>query len=286
MNWGVRIAAIILITGGLVWVNMDRGSESTVVSIPQADEDSDVAIQKPSIDRQLSLPRDDMSPSSRLRPEQGLLEELAVPSSSEPKKPEFVLQHLPSSLNDSDSRVRSVADELSPEVTAWLQPAEQVRKWVLLFTQAAEGKIVYQDRPFLLGLAEFEVEEVEERFYLSVKNFERYHALVTVLENLPVDKLIAYYRAWYPLLEEAFGELGLPGAFDERFAEVLDRILAVNVLVPPIELKKSLSVTYKYRDPELEGASQLEKMLWRMGPQNTIKIQDIAYRIKRERLRK
>jgi hypothetical protein len=33
-------------------------------------------------------------------------------------------------------------------------------------------------------------------------------------------------------------------------------------------------------DPALESASQIEKCLWRMGPENARKIQDLANRLK------
>ena len=183
--------------------------------------------------------------------------------------PAFELQASPESLNDSDTQVRSVTEELSPEATEWLKPDEQLRKWALLVAQAAEGNTLYTGRPCTFKLAEFALEERGERYFVSTQNFDRYGVIINVLANLPADKLVAYYRDWYPLLEEAFGELGLPGSFDEQVDSMIERILAVEVLLPPIELKKPTSVTYKFLDPKLEAASQIDKWLCRMGPENT-----------------
>lgn len=274
MNWGVRIIAILAILGGLVWLNWERFSE-------ESNGPSTYKFEETVADQAENLPfiRDTQSDQDNRDTYKGNMADTAsMPS----KLPTFELQASPESLNDSDTQVRSVAEELSPDATNWLKPDEQFRKWVLLVTQAAEGKTLYTDRPFTFKLLEFELEERDDRYFVSPQNFKRYDVVVDVLSKIPADKLVAYYRDWYPLLEKAFGELGLPGSFDERVDSMIERVLAVDVLMPPIELKKPTTVTYKYLDPKLESASQIDKWLWRMGPENTRKMQTFASRLKQE----
>lgn len=274
MNWSIRIAAILVITGGLIWLNWDRFSEQSME--PKALDEEIVQSEVLPINRSQESNKD----ASDTNHENALANSSAESALSE--EPEFVLQPAPESLDDSDTQVRAVAQEISPDATGWLQPEEQLRKWTLLVKQAAEGKILYEDRPFTFTAPEFVVEERGNRYFIGTQNFARYEPAVDALVKLPADKFVAYYRSWYPLLEQAFAELGLPGSFDERLDAVIDRILAVEILEGPIELKKPTSVTYKFMDPKLEGASQIDKWLWRMGPENARQIQDLAKRLKLE----
>lgn len=274
MNWGIRIAAILVITGGLIWLNWDRFTEPTME--PKA-QDEDIAQSEGS-----RINRSQESPQDASDANHDNVGERSDSESASPVMPDFVLLPAPESLDDSDTQVRAVAQEVSPDASGWLQPEEQLRKWTLLIKQAAEGKTIAEDRPFSFNLSKFAVEERGDRFFISTQNFERYSPVVNVLVKMPEDKLVAYYRSWYPLLEQAFGELGLPGSFDEKLDAVIGRILAVEVLEGPIELNKPTSVNYKFLDKKLEDASQIDKWLWRMGPENTRQIQGLASRLKRE----
>ena len=274
MNWGVRIAVILVILGGLVWLNWERFSDESMALV-----DNDLLA--PVFETNTIGQAEGIPASQDTESDQDEGDAYEEHTETEPSKlPEFVLQATPESLNDSDTQVRSVAEEISPETGEWLKPEEQLRKWTLLVAQAAEGHTLYTNRPFTFKLVDFALEERDERYFISPQNFERYAAVVNVLANIPADKLVAYYRDWYPLLDNAFSELGLTGSFDERVDLMIERILAVKVIVLPIELKKPTSVTYKFLDPELESASQIDKLLWRMGPENTRKIQDFASRLK------
>jgi hypothetical protein len=281
MNWVVRIAVIVFILLGLVWLNWDRLPEESMEKImleEGIDQVEGIPITlNPELMRELQTESDKIGSDAY----QGNMVENNDLETAYPKIPDFVLLPSPESLDNSDTQVRVVALEISPDFTGWLQPEEQLRKLTLLVTQAAEGKTLYQDRPFTFNLPEFAVEQRDERYFISTQNFDHYTSVVNVLVSMPVDKLVAYYRSWYLLLEQAFGELGLSGSFDEQVDTVIERILAVEIITPPIELKKPTSVTYKYLDPKLEGASQIDKWLWRMGPENTRLIQDLASRLKR-----
>jgi hypothetical protein len=280
MNWGVRITIILLIVAGLLWLNWDR----FVAGTPE--QESSESIETAPVN---ALPDNageetvtQHEPADTLQQPDSSESLSGYPDTVAPQTPQFDLQAAPETLDQSDDAALFVAAELSPEVGSWLTTEqEQIRKWTLLVKQAAEGKTLYQDRPFVLPMAPFKVEEKAGRYFISPENFKRYDGLVSALEHLPAEKTVAYYRAWSTLFEEAFSELGLAGDFEEQVRAMLDRVLKVSLIDRPIELKEPTSVNYKFMDPALEKASQIEKWLWRMGPDNARKIQDLAARLKR-----
>ena len=274
MNWGVRIVLILVILGGLLWLNWDRFAQTVIEADPTQPSEA-LTTPAPAAS---GTTRGDSEPENSLPSESPVSYNLV--ETEAPDTQTFELQEAPASLDQSDERVRSVAEELSPSLKTWLMPDEQLRKWTSLVKQAAEGKTMYQDRPFTMSLPAFQVEADGQRLFISPENFKRYDTVVNVLLTLPAEKLAAYYRAWYPLLEQAFAELGLPGSFDEQVDAMLERILAVKIIESPIELKKPTSVNYKFMDPDLEKASQIDKWLWRMGPENARKIQAFAASLK------
>lgn len=274
MNWGIRIALILVILGGLLWLNWGRFSETVMEAVVPEQEVTKSVPSSSNSKPVVSEPQKQDQSTADGPVSYNLVE------TSPPVVQTFDLQEAPASLDQSDMRVRSVAEELSPGLGEWLAPEEQLRKWTSLVKQAAEGKTMYQDRPFVISLTEFKVETRDQRLYISSDNFKRYDSVVNMITAIPADKLVAYYRAWYSLLEKAFAELGLPGSFDERVDSMLARILAVKIIEEPIELQKPTTVNYKFMDADLEKASQIEKWLWRMGPENARKIQSFASRLK------
>lgn len=180
----------------------------------------------------------------------------------------------PPALAESDEPARSAAADLGAKLVAWMTPEEQVRKWVLLVDMAADGKVPAKNRPLVYPMAAFKAEPTAEKgsFRLSDANFGRAGDLVEVLVNMPPQKAADYYRAWLPLLREAYAELGKPDDFDQRLRLAIDRVLAVQPLESTPELARP-NVFYTYADPRLEKASDLDKLMWRLGPDNLGRLQ-------------
>ena len=108
----------------------------------------------------------------------------------------------------------------------------------------------------------------EDSLYLSSDNFERYTAIVELIENLDNDRLMAVY----PLFQEAYEYLGYPSAyFNDRLIEVIDHLLATPVVDGSIKLVRP-HVLYKFADPDLEELSAGRKALIRIGPANAGKL--------------
>lgn len=211
--------------------------------------------------------------------------EAAPATPDAPTVPQLV--SAPSDLGQSDTQTRAAVKDLakrmdtSSDLLQWLTPKEQIRKWVQLVDNVAMGKVPVKNRPLEFAMPSFAVSGGENQPILSETNFNRLNPLVDAFVALDPDLLARYYQAWDPLLQEAYSELGQPGSFRDRLLEAIDRVLTVQPLQDSTIALKQPSVYYRYADPALEAASDLEKLLWRMGPRSTVRIQSQLRDIKR-----
>jgi hypothetical protein len=112
-------------------------------------------------------------------------------------------------------------------------------------------------------------------FYLSPENYARYDSLVNMVSDADADELEATYRRFYPLMQEAFGQLGYPdGYFNDRVIAVIDHLLATPEPEEPVRLLQP-HVLYEFADPELEALSGGQKLLIRMGPEHAARIKTV-----------
>lgn len=131
---------------------------------------------------------------------------------------------------------------------------------------------------------------------LSTENFKRYEPFVRLVEKVDSAKAVALYVRFYPLVQEAYQELGYPDKyFNDRLIEVIDHLLATPDLAGPVRLilprvAESIKldrpwVLYEYADPELEARSAGQKMLIRMGFDNEarlkVKLRDLRAKLVR-----
>ncbi|NNC76907.1 MAG: DUF3014 domain-containing protein [Woeseiaceae bacterium] len=112
----------------------------------------------------------------------------------------------------------------------------------------------------------------EDEYELDPENFGRYTALANQLASADLDNVVETYRRFYPLLQEAYVNLGYPGKyFNDRVVEVIDHLLSTPVPTEPIRLRRP-HVLYQFADPELEALSSGQKLLLRIGNDNAAKV--------------
>ncbi|MDB6061747.1 MAG: hypothetical protein JWM78_1850 [Verrucomicrobiaceae bacterium] len=179
---------------------------------------------------------------------------------------------VPDNLDNSDAAVQKALSDLAPQITQWLMPEAQIRKWVMLVDQVADGAVQREYRPLNYPMPPFQIRHGGDKLLLDPSNYQRATLLINVVTAIPPARLAPYYRTWYPRLNEAYRELGRGGGFDKRLHLAIDRILAAQPLTGTPELIRP-SVYYKYADSEYENASDLQKFLWRIGPDNTLRLQ-------------
>lgn len=104
------------------------------------------------------------------------------------------------------------------------------------------------------------------------KNAARYSAYVRMVKALDAQSLAASYRQHYPLLQEAYRDLGYPkGYFNDRLVVAIDDLLATPEPKEPLRLVQR-KVRFEFADPALERRSAGQKILLRMGLENTLAV--------------
>lgn len=194
----------------------------------------------------------------------------------QPPVPVVEVEPLPT-LNESDSSILAALQQLRGEgLLQLLVPQEVIRKFVLAVNNLAEGKVIHEYRPVVSPPPPF----VAETFSVMIEgtavdqervapaNFQRYEPYVTTLALIDSDAAVAVYRRFYPLLEEAFRELGLKKPnFHSVMIAAIDNILAAPDAQGDLLLVRP-KVFYQYADPALEQLPQTHKLMLRMGPEN------------------
>ena len=192
--------------------------------------------------------------------------------SVEPPKPEVIIVEPPSVIDNSDPQVLLAIADFAPKLSAWLLPSEQIRKWVLAIDLLADGNLPKRYRPMDYPMDTFTIAKNEDSIKAAEKNFQRVNEILDVVTAIDPKLLARYYEEWLPLLEKAYKEQGKPDTFNQRFKQSISQVLAATPLDTEPELVRP-GVFYQYADERLEKASDVEKLLWRIGEENTERLQ-------------
>lgn len=117
---------------------------------------------------------------------------------------------------------------------------------------------------------------------LSEGNYARYKPLVTLATTADTKQLVALYKRYYPLFQQAYVDLGYPeGYFNNRLIEVIDHLLETPEIEGPVRLVQP-GVFYEFADPSLESRSSGQKLLLRMGRDNAAAVKLKLRELRRE----
>lgn len=177
-------------------------------------------------------------------------------------------------LNDSDPAIRQALAGLVGQaaVMEYLVPENVIRRIVVTVDNLARSKAPLEQRPVSSAPGSFRAAGDELHASLDPKNFARYLPMVALIQNLDMARLTALYVRFYPLLQRSYQDLGYPNAyFNDRLVEVIDILLATPAPSGPVELVRP-GVMYEFADPSIEGRPAGQKLLIRMGPENSTTI--------------
>lgn len=177
-------------------------------------------------------------------------------------------------LADSDAPLRDALVKIAgaSPVMDYLLPESIIRHLVVTIDNLPRQKVAVQKRPIGPVIGFFLANGDELHATLDAQNYERYQPLVAAAGKLDMQQLAAVYIRFYPLFHQAYQDLGYPnGYFNDRLVQVIDNLLATPQPQGPIALVRP-NVMYTFADPALEARSAGQKLLIRMGADNTAKI--------------
>jgi len=204
------------------------------------------------------------------------------------------------SLADSDAAVEAALMGLIGQqaVLDFLNIGPHIRHLVATVDNLPRDKAPTRAWPVKHTAGQFAVEESHDGVtHIAAENFARYTPFVDVVTSVDTGRAVALYVRFYPLLQQAYEDLGYPGKyFNDRVVEVIDHLLAtpepagpIAVVLPPhdpsIEVQRPWTL-YQFADPRLESASAGQKILLRVGPENasrlTEKLRELRARLASE----
>jgi hypothetical protein len=210
------------------------------------------------------VPAPDPAPFDMPEPEPEPAPEFVEKEPREPQPP------LPE-LDESDAEVAAALEEAAGEalVANQLRPESIVRNLVATVDNLTQEALWINARAVPPVSGRFIIEGDEDEPLLGESNFKRYDTVFELVGTVDVEALARAYQHNYPLLQQAYEELGYPGRqFHNRALEVIDHLLETPRVSTPIALEQP-HVLYKFADPALEGLSSGQKIMLRIGPENS-----------------
>lgn len=185
-------------------------------------------------------------------------------------------------LDDSDAYfLLEIANTFGPALESLLVREAVIDRLVATIDNLPRGQITDRIRP---------VGQLQEPFgadtdrdgaqVLGISSYARYDAWVAQLYYADPDAVYDTYRRFYPLFQAAYERLGYPDAyFNDRLVEVIDHLLATPVPAQPAVLVRP-NVLFEFADPDLEALSSGQKLLLRMGPDNSATLKRLLERFR------
>jgi hypothetical protein len=194
-----------------------------------------------------------------------------LPAAAETKPAEGAVVPLafpPVGLAESDPAVREFAAALSgdPQFAKWLLTKDLVRKFVVGVDNVANGLSPKPHIDFFSPAGAFRVARTNKGTFVDAASYARYDPVAGVVASVDAAAAVRLYKAAKPLIDEAYRDLGYPGVdFEDTLVRAMAELLGTPVVEGPIGLEKKI-LSYSMTDETLEGLSQAQKQLLRMGP--------------------
>lgn len=198
--------------------------------------------------------------------------------------PKYPLEHAGESRPLAAGDVPGALAELLGQaaVTTFLQTGDFPRRLVATVDNLGRAHAPPAIWPVVPPPGRFSVDVAPDGQAIAAANAQRYEPFVRLAAGVDAASVAALYRRMYPLLQQAYRELGFGERyFNDRVVEVIDLLLATPEPAAPrvqlTEVKGPIAserpwVRYEFVDPRLESLAAGQKMLVRMGPANARKL--------------
>lgn len=110
------------------------------------------------------------------------------------------------------------------------------------------------------------------QFVTDPANYRRYTPYVELLEAVDTATLVENYHNHYSLFQQAYRQMGYAdGEFNQRLLALIDELLAAPEVTDPVNLVKP-EAYFLFTNPELESRTAGQKILLRMGTENSSRV--------------
>jgi len=202
--------------------------------------------------------------------------------SDHPIAPDSAGAPLPPLANSDAVLTDSLAGVFGRSLDQFLVPKDVVRHIVATVDNLPRKKMAVEKWPLRTTAGLPTVDAQGETITLSSANTSRYEPIMTIVRNTDTKQVVALYKHFYPLFQQAYTDLGYPnGYFNNRLVEVIDHLLETPEVKGPIALTQP-SVLYQFADPSLEERSAGQKLLIRMGSENAAALKLKLRELRRE----
>lgn len=179
-------------------------------------------------------------------------------------------------LPASDAFVRDLVAGLSsqPQLARWLVTDDLIQRFVGVVVDLAGSSNPASQVPFMVPEGTFAAVPSGDALVITPETWRRYNLISDTFVSLDTERSVELYLQMRPLVEEAYGQLGIPDySFDDLLALAIQNVRDVQVPEKPLEVVGTDGV-YVFADPEVEARRGADKALLRMGPANARRIQE------------
>ncbi len=174
-------------------------------------------------------------------------------------------------LNNSDGALRSILARFFPrqKLDELFRLDNFVKRIVVTVDMLPHKKVPPRLLPYQPASGSLAVEGQGEIRYITAQNSWRYRSFVKLVDAVDTQKAVDWYVHFYPLFQEAYQNLGYPDRyFNDRLVDVIDHLIQAPEVDEPIPVKQHV-VQYRFADPELEALSAGQKLMIRIGKENS-----------------
>ena len=249
------VLVVLLVVLVVLWTTAEEAVEPQRRSVPAPDITDTTTEAQP-------RPHIEPEPDVVVPEEQPIVPD-TITDDSEPSQP---VRQLPS-LDQSTAVVVGEAEERAIN-TRPVRSEHLIRDLVVFLHNLSDGAVIRESATIAPPDARFSTQTVDDQLYIDERTYRRYDEVVEWFGGLDSQTVVAMYRDFEPLFEQAFGEIAHPDeSFEEQLLSAIDMLLAT----PEPDGLLALSddqVMYTFADPELEQLPAAQKQMLRLGLEN------------------